>query len=145
MGNCFQKICVLVIAAGIGFISSKIDLANDYIWSIRGIIVTALMTMLTLYSTLSMNLVKVLDDVKGDGRDKAMKVITAMKSELTIELVVLIITFLLLVIFPIFNGSFSVVLRCIIDGLIVVAVVLFLIVIVDTFISYLDFVSTKKE
>lgn len=141
-----QKTLLLLFAGVIGYFSSKIDCDLDFLWSIRSLIIPVLMTMMTLYTTLSLNLVKALYDVSDQFREAAYKVLDAMRLEMRIELFLLFLTFLLMILYPFFNSNATVSLwgRCLIDSLIVIDIINFIIAIIDTFFGYLDLVKAQR-
>lgn len=145
MNSFFEKVLVGASSALVGFFSSKIGINDDFLWSLRGILIPVLITLLSLYSTLSINLIKELDGFSGKLRKDAMALLSAMKFELRFELVSLLFTFLLIIISPLLisQGWLVCLYRPIIDGLIVFDVTLFIILILDTFFSYLDLVKLK--
>lgn len=143
MRSVAQKICIIIASVFIAFISSKIESNIDFLWSIRGAIIPVLMTLMTLYVTLSMNLINSLVNLPKDFHEKAFAVLDAIKKEMKLELILLILTFLLVLLFPLLKcASLSVVCRCIIDGLIVFDVVHFIISIMDTFFGYIDLMKS---
>lgn len=146
MRSVSQKIVVSLVAIIAAFFSSKIGADVDFIWSTRGTIVPLLMAMMTLYVTLSMNLIKSLLDLPNDYHDKVTSVLGAIKKEMKLELVLLLTTFLLMISLPLIEGgsSPSIFGRCIIDGFIIVDIVLFVISIMDTFFSYIDLMNSIK-
>lgn len=143
----FQKIIVALVAVLIGWLSYRLQENNDFLWSIRYAIIPAIVTMLTLYVTLSMSLVKSLDEIAVEFRERAMQVVEAMKFEIRLELIVLLITFALLILHSFLSeGSFFQTLyRCIIDVFIVIGIVNFIIAIIDTFFGYLDLIKAKNR
>ena len=147
MRSPLQKIIVVITAIIVCVLSSSLDSASYFLWSIKGLIIPVLMTMLTLYTTLSMNLIRALDELPDKFRKKAMAVLVSMKLEMRIELVLLIVTFILMIAYPFFNKNAVISLwgRCVIDGLIVIDVVFFIIAIVDTYFGYLDLVNSQKN
>ena len=106
-----------------------------------------LAAMLTLYTTLSMNLVKALDELPSIFSERAMEVLNSMKFELRFELILLLVTFGLLVLFPLFNvcDKVSLFARCFIDALLVFDIVNFIIAIIDTFFGYLELIKAKNN
>lgn len=147
MKSIYEKSIIGICAIVIGWLSSRIDINQDFLWSIRGRVLPLLVALLSLYCTLSINLVKTLDEFTGRLRVKALKVISSMKYELRWEFWCLVVVFILMVLFPVFSRfeRLSFVLRWSIDSLSLVAVVLFLITILDTFFSYLDIIQLKKD
>lgn len=147
MRSLLQRIIVIIVCIGIGALCYLFDAEHDFVWSIKGIIIPVLAAMLTLYTTLSMNLVKALDELPSDFSERAMGVVNSMKFELRFELILLLMTFGLLVLFPLFNDYDRVSLfgRCFIDALLVYDVASFIIAITDTFFGYLDLIKAKNK
>lgn len=141
-----QKTIVLVISIVVGVISSKVEEDKDFLWSIRSILIPVLMTMLTLFITLSMNLVKALDELPEALREKSVVVLDSIKRELRIVLSFLLFTFSFVIILPLFISEGKNVIwgRCIVDGLLVLDIILFMIVILDTYFGYLDLIKNRK-
>jgi len=146
MRSSIQKTIVLVISIVVGVISSKVEEDNDFLWSIRSILIPVLMTMLTLFITLSMNLVKALDELPEALREKSVVVLASIKRELQIVLSLLLLTFSFVTILPLFISEGKNVIwgRCIVDGLLVLDIILFMIVILDTYFGYLDLIKNRK-
>ncbi len=147
MRSLVQRIIVITVCLAIGSLCYLLSEDADFIWSIRGTIVPVLATMLTLYATLSMNLVGSLDELPNKLYKSAIEVINSMKFELRLELILLVVTFGLLVLYPLIINCDKVALygRCIIDALLVFDVVNFVIAIIDTFFGYLDLIKAKKQ
>lgn len=147
MRSLLQRIIVIIVCIGIGVLCYLFDAEHDFVWSIKGIIIPVLAAMLTLYTTLSMNLVKALDELPSEFSERAMRVVNSMKFELRFELILLLMTFGLLVLFPLFNDCDKVSWfgRCFIDALLVYDVANFIIAITDTFFGYLDLIKAKNK
>ena len=146
MRSIIEKLIVGIIAIAIGILSSRLQECNDFLWSIRVAVIPVMMTLLTLYITLSMNLLKALDDLPMQFHEKAMMIISSMKSEIFLEIILILVTFVLLILHPFLNEypSMIIINRCMIDGLIIVDVTLFIISIIDTYFGYLDLIKTKQ-
>ncbi len=146
MSSSVQKILIVAVSIIIACLSYRLPDGNDFLWSIRYAIIPVLVTMLTLYTTLSMNLVKELDDLPEQFRERAMQVVDSIKFEIRLELIMLLITFSLLVINAFFTEKsiMKPVFRCVIDGLIIIDIVNFIIAIIDTFFGYLELIKAQK-
>lgn len=147
MRSLLQRIIVIIVCLGIGSLCYRLDANHDFVWSMKGTIIPVLAAMLTLYTTLSMNLVKALYELPSHFSERAMKVVNSMKFELRLELILLLVTFGIMVLFPLFNDCDKVSLfgRCFIDALLVFDVANFLIAIIDTFFGYLDLIQSKNK
>ena len=140
MNTTTKLLIVLFVGLFFGAISCMVKIEEDFIWSIRTIVIPVLITLFSLFTSLSINLVKTLDTFEGPLRDDAMNVILSMRSGLLLEMFFLLITFFLMIIFPLFSDLivFSTVLRGFIDSLIVTSVMYYAISNIETLFAFLD-------